>query len=246
MSHLINIRSRLSGELQSDTSFHLSLIRTLLERASQCDPDLKPTEWLLATGERASSYLYGVYDGDHPSTAALAVLREEFKSNASVKIVSIWNGKEDKAKAASISYYFDRKDSPSNGLRLTLRSKPDISRLGEWRNVAEVLASGAIAFGAHYASVGTQDYEGVFGDKVGVGWMLYLPRVLTVQQVPEARALVPVMGKGAKDNDKQLGTIIVSVIGAPFSDKNPEHVKIANAIEIRLVDQDLLPRYADL
>lgn len=71
-------------------------------------------------------------------------------------------------------------------------------------------------------------------------------RVLTVQQVPEARALVPVMGKDEKGKDKQLGTIIVSVTDEPFSDENPEHAKIANAIEIRLVDQDLLPRFTDL
>ena len=45
---------------------------------------------------------------------------------------------------------------------------------------------------------------------------------------------------------KQVGTIIVSVTDAPFDVNNPEHVKIANAIAIRLVDQDLLPRFADL
>lgn len=45
---------------------------------------------------------------------------------------------------------------------------------------------------------------------------------------------------------KQTGSIIVSVTDSPFSDENPEQVKIANAIEVGLVDQDLLPRYADL
>jgi hypothetical protein len=53
---------------------------------------------------------------------------------------------------------------------------------------------------------------------------------------------VPVLGA----DKKQTGTIIVSVTDEPFSDQKPEHVKIANAIEIRLVDQDLLPRFADL
>lgn len=82
----------------------------------------------------------------------------------------------------------------------------------------------------------------VFPDRPGVGWMLYLPQVLTAQEVPEAGALIPVLG-GKK---KQTGTIIVSVADEPFSSDNPEHVKIANKIEVRLVDQDLLPRYADL
>lgn len=82
----------------------------------------------------------------------------------------------------------------------------------------------------------------VFDDKPGVGWMIYLPRKITVQQVPEARALVPV-----KNNDgKEVGTIIVSVTDAVFFTDNAEHVEIANRIEIRLVDQDLLPAYADM
>lgn len=76
--------------------------------------------------------------------------------------------------------------------------------------------------------------------------MLYLPGVLTIQQVPEARALVPVMGEDEKGKEMQLGTILVSVTDEPFSEENPEHVKIANAMEIRLVDQDLLPRFVDL
>ena len=83
--------------------------------------------------------------------------------------------------------------------------------------------------------------KAVFQDKPGVSWMLYLPRVLTADQVPEARALVPVVdAKGVE------GTIIVSVTDAPFSLENPEHVATANAIEVRLTDLDVLPRYADL
>jgi hypothetical protein len=97
-----------------------------------------------------------------------------------------------------------------------------------------------------FASVEPDFYDPFFKDRPGVGWMLYLPRVLTVEQGPEARALVPIMGTDEKGKKKQFGTIIVSVTDGPFSDQNPEHVKIANAIEIRLADQDLLPRYIDL
>ena len=97
-----------------------------------------------------------------------------------------------------------------------------------------------------FASVEPDFYDPVFKDRPGVGWMLYLPRVLTADEVPEARVLVPVMRADEKGKKKQFGTIVVSVTDGPFSDQNPEHVKIANAIEIRMVDQDLLPRYADL
>jgi hypothetical protein len=40
--------------------------------------------------------------------------------------------------------------------------------------------------------------------------------------------------------------VLVSLLRITRSQTNPEHARIANAIEIRLVDQDLLPRYADL
>ncbi|AYA46316.1 hypothetical protein RSP824_07330, partial [Ralstonia pseudosolanacearum] len=48
------------------------------------------------------------------------------------------------------------------------------------------------------------------------------------------------------EKNKQAGTIVVSVADEPFCDLNPEHVRIANKIEVRLADQGLLPRYADL
>ncbi|AGK50101.1 hypothetical protein BTI_5441 [Burkholderia thailandensis MSMB121] len=98
-------------------------------------------------------------------------------------------------------------------------------------------------FGSALAEVSADEYavKQVFDDKPGLGWMLYLPKILTPQQTPEARVLIPVPEKG-----KQTGTIIVSVTDAPFSVDNPEHVAIANRIESRLVDQDLLPAYVDI
>ncbi len=72
--------------------------------------------------------------------------------------------------------------------------------------------------------------------------MIYLPKVVTQQQVPEARDLIPVPEAGSL----QTGTIIVSTTDAPFSMKNPEHIETANRIEIRLVEQDLLPAFKDL
>lgn len=71
---------------------------------------------------------------------------------------------------------------------------------------------------------------------------MYLPTVITQQQVPEAREIVPVQEAG----HAQTGTIIVSTTDAPFSMQNPEHIETANRIEVRLVDQDLLPAFADL
>ncbi len=93
---------------------------------------------------------------------------------------------------------------------------------------------------ASYVRVGPLMYytaHKVFPKRPGAGWMLYLAETITASQLPEAAELVPVM-----DGDTQRGTIIVSVADDMFSVDKPEHVKIANAIEVRLADQDLLPR----
>ena len=65
--------------------------------------------------------------------------------------------------------------------------------------------------------------------------MLYLPTAIASEALPEAAELVPVT-----ENGRQTGTIIVSVSDEVLSADNPDHVQIANAIETRLADQDLL------
>lgn len=247
LDHDLEVRfKKILGADELSFEFHMRLALKLVDAASKFDPLLKRSEWLISTGERASSYLYAAFDAEGPTPAALAVLKEGGKRRGAIKSFSLWNGQEEQGKGASIACYFGRQDGVASSFKLSIRSPREKMRLGTWQQVAETLSAAASIFSPIYGSVGTMYYDAVFKDRPGVGWMLYLPRVLTVQQVPEARALVPVMGKDDKGKDKQLGTIIVSVTDEPFSDENPEHVKIANAIEIRLVDQDLLPRYTDL
>ncbi len=77
----------------------------------------------------------------------------------------------------------------------------------------------------------------VFPKRPGAGWMLYLPRAIAPEELPDAAALEPVMEGGT-----QKGTIIASVSDGIFSIDDPEHLRIANAIEMRLAGLDLLPR----
>jgi len=206
---------------------------------------LSPTlnEWLLVGETKEAALLYDAFEENKVTTAALAVLDVRLKNQIDPRIVAIWNGREGHAGAS---------------LRIMARPAPHLSIVNfvgrpdsfsdDWQKVANVIATGAKIWSPLYAAVESNGYSDikVFKDRPGVGWMLYLPRVLTARQIPEARSLVPVMGKDAKGNNRQLGTIVVSVTDEPFSDENPEHVKIANAIEIRMVDQDLLPRFTDL
>jgi len=83
------------------------------------------------------------------------------------------------------------------------------------------------------------EYSGknVFPDRPGAGWMLYLPFAIDAHQVPEAADVIKIMDEKGKNRQ---GSLIVTVAEV-FDVQNPEHVKKANAIETRLVDQDLLP-----
>ncbi|AOJ21990.1 hypothetical protein WJ11_21655 [Burkholderia cenocepacia] len=64
----------------------------------------------------------------------------------------------------------------------------------------------------------------------------------SLASVPEVCEVVATPESGKN----QTNTIIVSITDAPFSMKNPEHIAVANRIEIRLVEQDLLPAFDDL
>lgn len=200
----------------------------------------KLASWLLKGKSKVEAFLYDVFDATGPTSAAAAVLNEKLKNDIETRIVSIWNGHDDDGDGASIKYFGRLKPAVSV---LTLNTESD-AFTDDWTAAVEVVKGAALLWHSSSVSVETSGYydRKVFKDRPGIGWMLYLPKVLTSQQVPEARALVPVLGA----DKKQIGTIVVSVTDEPFSDENPEHVKIANAIEIRLVDQDLLPRYADL
>jgi hypothetical protein len=201
--------------------------------------------WLLSSDKSKDDALrYEAFDANGPSTAALAVLRQKSKGVNDIRSVSLWNGADVDAENATLSSrtnILGRPDTVDFALRVT----PEVV---DWKTPAAWLQKAISIWHPSVATFGPYWYSDhkVFEDRPGASWMLYLPRVLTIQQVPEARALVPVMGKDEKGKDKQTGTIIVSVTDEPFSDENPEHVKIANAIEIRLVDQDLLPRYTEL
>jgi hypothetical protein len=124
-------------------------------------------------------------------------------------------------------------------------SKPEEFRLGP-TNATTLMMEAVHIYSPIYCLLGPDQYDAVFPNRPGVAWMIYLRSQLTIQQVPEARALLPVLSKNEKGKEQQIGTIVVSVTDAAFSDINPEHVKIANAIEIRLVDQDLLPRFVNV
>jgi hypothetical protein len=241
MKHAYELTLSLKAEEDQSVAENLDRLQRFSKALERLSSNLE--EWFLAGETEEEALLYQVFKDGQPTKAAMAVLETNLARKLDPRIISIWNGKQGLA-GASLRFIARPVDHPS---LVTFVGRPQ-SFSDDWHAIAEAVAVGVDIWSPSYVSLESNGYYDVrvFKDRPGVGWMLYLPRVLTAQQVPEARALVPVMGKNAKGKDEQRGTIIVSVTDEPFSDENPDHVRIANAIEIRLVDQDLLPRYADL
>ncbi|WP_080426406.1 Imm52 family immunity protein [Burkholderia ubonensis] len=191
---------------------------------------LNMSQWLV-NGDSATL----AFDSTSPTPALIRSASDDPESP--IQFADVWNGIEGKGAAGLVSKYrmkrrsgFDFRAVDVNGLKF-YRSVADLveGALGIWPSLLVEVAPYA------YSD------EKVFFDRPGVGWMLYLPKRIETEQVPEAR-----MMRHVRDVNGTEGTIVVSVIDGPFDVANSEHVKVANAIEIRLADQDLLPRYADL
>lgn len=246
ISHVLEIRYADAVSVSQGIESQLRRLYDLLNRGCANDPLLNPARWLIATGERDSSTLYPAFDANGPTPAALAFIREENKGNVASKSFVLWNGEDAPTTGASVSCRFDRKDGRSSSLTLSMRSNPDQFRLGGAAEGLSLVQEAVKIFQPIYCNLSPDQYDAVFPDRPGAGWMLYLQSTLSTAQVPEARLLVPVSEGGPRGSQKQIGTILVSVTDQPFSDENPEHIAVANAIEIRLVDQDLLPKFSDL
>ncbi|MGB3436159.1 immunity 52 family protein [Achromobacter sp.] len=196
--------------------------------------------WYAQGDSLEEALLYPAFDKSAPSAALLAMLKHKYRKDASVTHIALWNGETERDQGISISIQVGSAFFPSS-LDIDTMDDAAVGSLDEMATIIGVIIDvlRPLYVVAHPRAYSAQK---VFDDKPGVGWMLYLPQVITAEQVPEAQALIPVPVAGKK----QTGTIIVSVANEVFSLDNASHVELANRIEMRLVDQDLLPRYADL
>lgn len=213
---------------------------TLVASLARLAPAMAHEHWFLKGDTLEEATLYPAFNADgSPSTPAIAVLSEAFRENKQgVSFAAIWNNSP--AGGSMTCRISDAKVLPD---RLAVRLGPP-SCYATVDASADVVRAVIDTFAPRVVQLAPAGYAETqtFKDKPGAGWMLYLPTVISTQQVPEARALIPVPGPGKK----QTGTIVVSVIDEIFSIDNPEHLEAAHAIETRLVDRDLLPRYTTI
>ncbi|WPA91897.1 Imm52 family immunity protein [Providencia zhijiangensis] len=128
----------------------------------------------------------------------------------------------------------------SNGSGSVYRLNFDLRRVVSFSfdMLLDLISESAIKFNLIDIRVNTNGYSyhqrNVFPDKLPVGWMLYLNKKITQQQVPMAAQLIHI------DNDKNHGTLIISTDHV-FDGENKEDIKKANEIEIQLAGLGLLP-----
>ena len=222
-----------------DAGSALDALRPYAEWLGKHDPTLQ--RWYLGGDTLEEAQQYEAFaDSFNGHTAAKAVLAAEFKRSRE-PVVFLWNGEDSTKTGASLVLSVTETIFPSH-ITLSLSGSVTRPRIGGYKETAEFVALLAATTNALCCTVYHPTGYGkhiVYADRPAVGWMLYLPRVFTAQDIPEAGAMVPVM----KDK-KQVGTVIVSVAtDGVFDFRDPEQLRVARAIETRLVSNDWLPTW---
>jgi hypothetical protein len=195
------------------------------------------TEWHPPSDSPANSLLNRAFDADGVTSAALAIARAEVQKPTR-RTVRVWNGVEDGDGGMVI---IDMVSSGPGLCNLSF-SSTGIKPLADSKNAIAAVQKVIDIWKPICVQAGPYKYKSkrVFADRPAVGWLVYLPNIISIKNVPNAADLIPVMSKR-----EQVGTIVLSV-NDTFDAENIEHVKIANSIEIQLADQDLLPLTRDL
>ena len=211
----------------------------VIEALARSYPEHDKTNWRLKGDTEDLAKLFPVFDTNGPSRIGLAVLRLQFQKEQNRSFVAIWDGLKAPRVDCSMACHVGPPED-AHTLKVDLMSEEDA--IGP-ALVISMLTPIVEQFDPLWIQVYPTDYsEQVFPDKPGVAWMLYLPLEITAQQVPEAAALVPMAGR----DGRRRGTLVLSVVDEVFDGDNPRHIEAATSIDIRMVDQDLMPCYSDL
>lgn len=195
--------------------------------------------WHPPAPKQEEALSYAAFDAGGPTADAIRLAQKYADARyADMPSGGAWNGKEGIGGAVFTTMY-----NPHGSCSMEF-SATEFSSLKSYTRIADLVEGALQIWPATCIEVGPFKYFSqlkTFPERPGAGWILYLPVRIEIDQVPEARML-----RHVKDLNGREGTIIVSEIDDVFSVDDPEQVRVANQIEIRLADQDLLPRYAEL
>jgi hypothetical protein len=219
---------------------HIERVYPIFKKLGTIDPLAK--DFLLCRATDEESLMYAVFENDGRLAKAAEAVLETAQKNEEVR-AAVWQNNEEKDndKWVAGEYLFSNSEHLFNNFSIRYNGQHRFNSTKELASMLELIAQ---ILKPNVISVRSTKSKNVFPDRHGVNWMIYLPKVFTAQQIPEARALVPVMSSDEKP--VRLGTIVASVADELFSEENPEHIKIAHDIEIRMVSEDLLPTFKQL
>ncbi|MQL49560.1 hypothetical protein GEA64_17090 [Photorhabdus khanii] len=197
--------------------------------------------WFLQGYSRKEALKHIMFDEHGPTEVAIKGFEKNHKKNFPCLNEGIWDGEEDRI-ASGISYSKMLMDRP-NWVWLTLRLKIDSGQFNISRliNLVKYLT---VTRDCPYIQIETNGYtlwdKNVFPDRLGVGWMLYQPRVIDKSSLPMAEEVLPVY-----QHDQQIGTLIITKKGI-FDGRNQDDIDKSNDVEIQLVDLGLLPLMTEI
>jgi hypothetical protein len=217
----------------------LRRMRTIVDHLSEISGNAYT--WYSKGWTLEEAFLYPAWNDEVASNALISKLKHKYREDTSVTSVGLWNGLEKDDDAMTITCRVSARKMSPDELEISFQN---YAAIGDTEKMTGLVSFIAKQFDPEIISVEPRYYvtRQVFEDRPGVGWMLYLPRLLTAQQVPEAGKLTTVEpAQGIRP-----GTIVISEPDAVFSLDNPEHIGHANRIEICLAEIDAPPRYEDL
>ncbi|MFP5390733.1 MAG: Imm52 family immunity protein [Gammaproteobacteria bacterium] len=196
--------------------------------------------WFPPAATEAESLLNKAFDDHGPTLAAIALAKADRDNMATdIRSAGVWNGIEGTGGMA-FTTLLSSALFPSN---LEFTSK-GVQQLADYRKVVQLIKAIIEIWNPLLIQVDPDHYsdQAVFPNRPAVGWMIYLPVAVRAAQVPEAYNVVAIPNDSGNG---QKGTLVIAV-DDEFDVSNSQHIRIANSIETRLVDQDLLPTYSEL
>jgi hypothetical protein len=193
-------------------------------------------QWYLKGETVADALQYQLFE-QGISPKALAKLQKAPDVSSPLRILGFWNGLPGDP-GASLRYLYRE----SNDCCIITLELPPTRKLNKAHEAKQLIKNAVEIWQPIAISLSTDTYsdQQIFTDRLPMGWLLYLAKNIKAELIPEAAEIIPI-----SVDDDIAGALIMSH-SKHFDDTDEQHLKRARSIEIRLVDEDLLPRYSEL
>ncbi|NQE49999.1 hypothetical protein RC52_16160 [Herbaspirillum rubrisubalbicans] len=201
-------------------------------------------QWCPTADTPEDALLNQAFDRNGPSAALIALTRENKRLSGDfpMDVTAVWNGIRGAGSVGISHILFPGAASAASVFKI---SSSAAAPLLDKENLVQIASRLLTLFPAPFISISHSRYNAlhkVFKERPGAGWMLFLPRQITPADVPAAQELRPLLDA----QGTQRGTFVISTRDEAFDVTNDAHLSRAAAIEMQLVDKDLLPRFDQL